>query len=379
MASAKDGARERLARHEAALSGLARRIHATPEVAFAEHRAAAWLGEVLGDAGFAVTPGAGGLPTALVARFGPGPRRVAFCAEYDALPGLGHACGHNLIAAIAAGAGLAASAVAADVGLQVEVIGTPAEESGGGKIQLLERGVFDGLDAALLAHPAAFDVVEGPLVAAAEFDVVFRGRAAHASAAPQSGVNAADALTVAQTALGLLRQHIRSSDRIHGIVTRGGEAPNVVPAHTEARYIVRSRRLADLTELRRRVLRCFGAGALATGCQVEVHDRQKPYAEMRPDARLASLYRRNAEALGRAFPDLRGMLDEAFVSTDMGNVSQVVPAIHPFIGIGSYPAVNHQAEFAAACVGGQADRAIRDGALALAWTAIDVATDAPSA
>jgi amidohydrolase len=262
--------------------------------------------------------------------------------------------------------------VADDVGLTVRVIGTPAEESGGGKIRLLERGAFTGIHAALMVHPAPLDVLALPFAALREFDVHYRGKAAHAGAAPELGVNAADALTVAQTAIGLLRQHIGSMDRIHGIVTRGGEAPNVVPAHTTARYNLRARTLAELEALSARVLHCFEAGALATGARMETQDTSPAYAEMRHDASLGALYRRNAETLGRTFSDLR---DRALGSTDMGNVSQALPAIHPMIGIGSLPAVNHQPEFARHCVSAAADQALVDAALALAWTAIDAACD----
>ena len=318
--------------------------------------------------------GIGELPTAFRATRGSGPLEVAFCAEYDALPGIGHACGHNVIAALAAGAGAAAACVADDVGLTVHVIGTPAEEAGGGKTRLIERGAFAGVHAAMMAHPAPVDIVAQPFSALWEFDVHYQGKAAPASAFPELRINAADALVVAQTAVGLLRQHIRPTDRIHGIVTHGGDAPNVVPTYAAARYNVRGRTQKDLDAVRAKVLRCLEAGALATGARMEVRETGPAYAEMRHDAALGALYRSNAEALGRSFPDL-GKGNRAIGSTDMGNVSQVVPAIHPMIGIDSLPAVNHQPEFAAHCVSAAADRALVDGALALAWTAIDAARD----
>ncbi len=347
---ARAAVRERVAASRDRLVALSHRIHAHPELAFEEERAAAWCAEALDAAGFAVERGVGGLPTAFVARAGSGPLHLALCAEYDCLPGIGHACGHNLIAAIAVGAGIAAARVADDIGLTVSVVGTPAEERGGGKILLLERGVFADAHAAMMVHPAPVDVVE-------------------------PGINAADALTVAQTAIGLLRQHIRQSDRIHGIVTDGGDAPNIVPAHAAADYIVRARALAELDEIRAKVLRCFEAGALATGATLEVKPSGTPYAEVQHDAALAAVYRRNAEALGRSFPDLGVLLERAAASTDMGNVSHALPSIHPMIGIASLPAVNHQPEFTAHCVTAAADQAVADGALALAWTAVDVASD----
>jgi len=261
------------------------------------------------------------------------------------------------------------------VGLTVTVIGTPAEEVGNasGKILLLERGAFDGLHAAMMVHPAPFDMLRAKIIAASMFDVHYTGKESHASAFPELGINAADALTIAQTAVGLLRQHIRSSDRIHGIVTNGGAAPNVVPAHTSARYIIRSDTLDQLTELRPRVHRCFEAGALATGAQLQITGGDKPYAEMHHDETIAELYRRNSEALGRTFPNLGEWETRPTGSTDMGNVSRAIPSIHPMIGINSLPAVNHQPEFTAHCITPDADKALIDGALAMAWTCIDLA------
>jgi amidohydrolase len=370
---AKAGARESFEQARERLIALSDRIHGRPELAFEEEHAAGWIADALDAAGFAVTSGAFDLPTAFVARAGSGPLHVALCAEYDALPAIGHACGHNLIAAMSVGAAIAAARVANDVGLTVSVIGTPAEESGGGKILLLERGAFANVHAALMAHPAPLDAAEPPTLAWSQFHVHYSGKAAHASAFPERGINAADALTVAQTAIGLLRQHIRAGDRVHGIVTHGGDAANVVPAHTSATYMVRARSTADLDAIRTKVLRCFEAGALATGATLEVHDTNAPYAEVRHDGEIAALYRRNAESLGRVFPDLGRAFDRAAGSTDMGNVSQVLPAIHPMIGIASLPAVNHQPEFTAHCVGASAESALCDGALALGWTAIDLA------
>src|SRR6266849_4118514 len=205
----KDGAREELTRWRERLVALSHRIHANPELAFEEERAARWTAEVLSEAGFAVDSGICDLPTAFVARAGSGPLHVAICAEYDCLPGIGHACGHNIIAAMAAGAGIAAARVADDVGLTVRVVGTPAEEGGGGKILLLERGAFTGVHAAMMVHPAPVDAAEPPVLALTQFRVRYTGKEAHASAFPEFGINAADALTVAQTAIGLLRQHIR--------------------------------------------------------------------------------------------------------------------------------------------------------------------------
>ncbi len=356
---------------------LSHRIHANPEVSFEEEKAASWIEEMLAENGFKVSAGVCDLPTAFTAITGKGALHVVFCAEYDALPGIGHACGHNIIAAAAVGAGIAASGVADAVDLSISVIGTPGEEKGnaGGKILLLERGAFEGVHAAMMVHPGPSDVLTPCFIAASMFEVRYRGKEAHASAFPEMGINAADALTIAQTAIGLLRQHILPTDRVHGIVVHGGDAPNIIPAHTAARYIVRSRTLAELQSLRSRIYRCFEAGALATGAELEIIGGDKPYSELIHDPDIAAIFRRNSELLGRSFPDLNEATHKAVASTDMGNISLALPCIHPMIGIGSLPAVNHQQEFARFCVTESADRAVCDGALAMAWTAIDLALE----
>jgi len=225
----------------------------------------------------------------------------------------------------------------------------------------------------MMVHPAPFESIAPKLIAASMFEVHYTGKEAHASAFPELGINAADALTIAQTALGLLRQHILSTDRIHGIITKGGEAPNVIPAHTAAKYIIRSETIDDLSGLREKVRRCFEAGAMATGSKLEIVGGEKPYAQMRHDLEMAKVYQRNAEALGRVFPPLGSQIERFAASTDMGNVSLAVPSIHPTIGISSLPAVNHQPEFTQRCITDAADQAVYEGALAMAWTAIDLA------
>jgi amidohydrolase len=310
------------------------------------------------------------LPTAFSCSIGSGSLHLAICAEYDALPGIGHACGHNIIAATAVGAGLALAPLVDDLDMRVTILGTPAEEGGGGKVFLLERGAFDGVDAAMMVHPAPYEDLEPRISAVAHFGVIYEGRASHAAAAPALGINAADAFTVAQVAIGLLRQHLRPGDQVHGIVTRGGDAPNVVPARAEGDWMVRSTTVADLDIVRPRIERCFAAGALATGATVSIEDVAPVYTHMVHDHALLDLYRENAIALGRTPHDE----NEITFSTDMGNVSLDIPSIHPCIAIESGGAVNHQPEFAGACINESADRAVLEGALALAWTAIDVAS-----
>lgn len=375
--TAKSGAQEQLRSAQGKIVALSHRVHANPELGFEEEKACAWLSEELSEAGFNVTSGICGLPTAFTAKAGSGPLHIAICAEYDSLPEIGHACGHNMIAAMAVGAGIAAARVADDVGLTISVIGTPAEEVGNasGKIVLLERGAFSGVHAAMMVHPAPVEILEAHLIAASMFDVHYTGKEAHASAFPEMGINAADALTVAQTSIGLLRQHLRQTDRVHGITTHGGDAPNVVPAHTSARYLVRGENLAELEEVRAKVYRCFEAGALATGSKLEIRGGNKPYADVRYDREISQIYKRNAEVIGRKFPELGPAMSRLAASTDMGNISYAIPSIHPMIGINSLPAGNHQPEFTAHCITEEADKAVVDGALAMAWTAIDMASD----
>ncbi len=375
MTTTKAAAADAIRRISSDLIGISRRLHERPEVGFEEFEASRLLASYLEGAGFDVARGACDLPTAFLGRAGGGSLQVGICAEYDSLPGIGHACGHNIIAATSIGAAIGLAAVAGRIDATVRLLGTPAEEvgDGGGKVLMLDRGAFDGLHLAMMVHPAAFDVLAPRLIAASTFDVEYIGRASHAGGFPELGINAADALTIAQTSIGLLRQHLEPDDRVHGIVTFGGEAANIVPARATARYTIRAATLERLEALRARVYRCFEAGALATGATLTIEGGTRPYGEVRHDAALAALYRQNAESLGRRFVDEGPPVERATASTDMGNVSRLVPSIHPLIGIESLPAVNHQPEFAAAVIRPPADRAIVEGAIALAWTAIDAA------
>ncbi len=367
----KDRISTRIAEAGDALVQLSNTLHDDPELGWQEHRSSAAVAAVLAEAGFTVEQPYLGLETAFRATFGTGDFTIGFLAEYDALPGLGHACGHNLISAMSVGGAIGLAAVAAELGLTVEVIGTPAEEGGGGKIELLERGAFTELDFALMAHPAPVDVAEAEPFAVTHWHVEYTGRAAHAAAYPERGINANDAFLIAQVALGLLRQQLPKTVRVHGVMTNGGEAPNAIPEKTEGRWYVRAETSEQLLELEQRVINCFEAGALATGASLSITPESKRYAEMRTDEEALDLYRANALALGRNFDvdPVAATMNRA--STDMGNVSQIVNAIHPYIGVGG-EASNHQAAFAESCVGDQAEQTLFDGATALAWTAVDV-------
>ncbi|OKJ44949.1 M20 family metallopeptidase [Streptomyces sp. CB01580] len=365
----KSRIRERIEERRDVLLDLSRRIHGHPETAFTEHRAAAWCAELLGDQGFAVTAPAHGLDTAFEAVTGGGPLTVAVVCEYDALPELGHACGHNLIAAAGIGAALGLAPLADELGLCVRVLGTPAEERGAGKELMLRQGAFDGVDAAMMVHPCPFEMADFRSFALGTLSVTYTGRAAHPSLNPHEGRNAADALTVAQVAIGLLRQQLPPQWRVHGITTEAGSAPNAIPDRARAEYELRALAAEDLTELRDRVEACFRAGALATGCEVTLERPEPDYLDFRGDPGLIRLWTANARALGRPEPVER----PPFACTDMGNVSHVVPSIHPVLDISDGASGPHEAAFAEAAVSARAERALLDGATAMAWTAADLA------
>ncbi|MDI2032188.1 M20 family metallopeptidase [Saccharopolyspora sp. TS4A08] len=371
----RDRCRDVVRRNEAALTGLSRSIHAEPETAFAEHRSVAKVADLLAEHGFTVRTPVAGLDTALVAERGSGDLVVGICAEYDALPQVGHACGHNVIAASAVGAALALADVADEAGLTVRLLGTPAEETGGGKVLMLEAGLFDDVALALMVHPGPEDVCLPSSLAITDLEVHYTGRAAHAAAAPELGRNAADALTVAQVAIGLLRQHLEPQQMVHGIVTEGGAAPNIVPARTAAVYNLRAAEARSLQRLENRIRACFEAGATATGCAHEIVQISPVYAELACDHWLSEAYRRAITDLGREPLDRSTERGRVIGSTDMGNVTRALPAIHPMIAVECGDAVNHQAEFAAACATPSADRAVLDGAVAMAWTALAAGLD----
>jgi amidohydrolase len=354
---------------------LSHKIHTNPEIAWQEFESSAAVAKTLSDHGFEVVEQVAGLPTAFRAEYGSGDLTVALCAEYDALPGLGHACGHNIIASSSVGAAIALAAVANDLNLKVVVLGTPAEEGGGGKIVMLERGAFDGIDVAALVHPGPVDVAFAEPFAVRHIAVKFSGKASHAAAYPEQGINAADAFTIAQVAIGLLRQQLPSTVRVHGVMTRGGEAPNAIPEVTEGRWYVRATSTKLMEETFDRIAKCFEAGALATGCALEIHDESQPYSEFTNHPNLNAVYQLNAESIGRVFDGNDPRIKMNRASTDLGNISKVIASIHPYIGVNSDSAVNHQKEFAAACITADADQAVLDAAKAMAMTLIDIASN----
>jgi len=364
---------DRLARELVAVS---HEIHAHPELAFEEVRAARVLGETARDHGLDARQSVYGLATALEARFGDGGPTVALLSEYDALPGIGHACGHNIIATTALGAALALSGLGARLPGRVRWLGTPAEERGGGKEIMARNGAFEGVDAALMIHPAGVNLATMPCLAIAELEATYFGVAAHASAMPERGVNALDALVIAYQAVGALRQHIRPTERLHGIITDGGQAPNIVPERAAGHFYVRAADAPALAELKKRVEGCFRAGADATGARLELVWGDVDYLDLDTSWPLARRFQENAEALGRAFFPLEKVPAGVQGSTDMGNVSQRVPSIHPMLASAPPDVSIHNAAFAKWAASDLGDKAVLDGAKALAMTALDFLCDA---
>lgn len=358
------------------LLDVSHRIHARPEVLFEEAHAHDLLAGVLEDEGLAVERHACGLDTAFVARAGSGGPTVAVCCEYDALPGIGHACGHNVIAAAGLGAGLAAAAVAAEAGGTVVVLGTPGEEGGGGKQLMIDAGALDGVDAALMVHPAGADLRSMGTLAIQRATVTYTGVAAHASAAPERGRNALDAAVLGYVNVAALRQHISPAERVHGIFLEAGHAANIVPARAVAQWYVRSPTGAGLAALRERVEACLRAGAEAAGCDVELDWYEPAYDELVELEAFEDLYVANAARVGRA---VRRPGDEGVAavvgSTDMGNVSQVVPSIHPMIQVSPPEVAIHTEAFVGHARAPEGDRAVLDGAKALALTIADLWCD----
>lgn len=350
-------------------------IHAKPELAFHEFEAARILSAEVENAGLRVEREAYGLKTAYATEFGQGGACVSILSEYDALPGIGHACGHNVIATMGLGASMALASLGDQLPGRVRYLGTPAEEKGGGKEIMAQHGAFDGVDAAMMVHPSGLDLETMPCICVSEVRVTYHGKSAHASAMPFAGLNALDALVTAYQTLAQLRQHIRQTERIHGIFTEAGMAPNIVPDRASGQFYVRAANAQELADLKVRVQNCFDAGALSSGCEVETHWAKVDYLDMNTNWPLAKAYRENAESLGRDFFPLEKMSASAAGSTDMGNISHRVPSIHPMIACAPRGVVIHNPEFAKWAASEMGDKACLDGAKAMAMTTIDFLTD----
>jgi amidohydrolase len=349
---------------------LSLNIHDNPELGFEEEKASAWLTGYLEDSGFHVERGIVGLATAFRATYGQGSPRIALLAEYDALPKIGHGCGHNIIATSAVGAGVASKPIIDQLGGSIVVLGTPAEESIGGKIDMVKAGAFKEIDITMMVHPNVLTMVAIQTLACSSLEVEFFGQPAHAAAQPHRGINALEAMILAFTSINSLRQHIKGEARIHGIITDGGEAPNIVPAHSAALFLIRALDNEYLAELKDKVLNCFTGASVASGARLEYRWRDRTYAPMKNNETLAGLFKQNLESLGRhveAFDPRFG-----FGSTDMGNVSQVVPSIHPTIAIASPGVSIHTQDFASAAASEAGHEGLMDAAKAMAMTVADI-------
>jgi amidohydrolase len=355
---------------------LSHAIHADPELALEEFRAAERLTAAVERHGLPVSRASFGLPTSYVSEFGKddGPT-IAILSEYDALPGIGHACGHNIIAAAGLGAALALSKLGGRLPGRVRYVGAPAEERHGGKEIIARAGAFDGVDAAMMIHPANLDLVTMPSIAISEVEVTYRGRAAHAAAMPYRGVNALDAVVSAYQSIAQLRQHIRLSERIHGIITEGGMAANIVPERAACRFYVRAADVHELSRLKPRVQACFEAAALSTGCTAEITWGETDYLDLKTNWPMADAFERNGRAIGRDFFPIRDIPGGFAGSTDMGNVSHRVPSIHPMLAVAPAGVIIHNAEFATWAASERGDQGVIDGAKALARTALDLMAD----
>jgi len=356
--------------HKQQLIQLSLNIHDNPELGFKEEQAAAWLTSHLEDNGFHVERGIAGLSTAFRATYGQESPRIALLAEYDALPKVGHGCGHNIIGVSAVGAGVASKHAVDQLGGSIVVMGTPGEEVLGGKIDMVKAGEFKEVDVAMIVHPDTRNMPTQEALAASTLEVEFFGRPAHAASQPHKGINALDAMILAFTAINSLRQHIRGDARIHGIITDGGEAPNIVPAHSAATFLVRALDDDYLTELKDRVLNCFKGASMASGARLEYTWKNRPYAPMKNNMTLAGLFKQNLESLGRSVDDFDRR--SGLGSTDMGNVSQVVPSIHPTIAIAPREVLLHSPEFATATVSEAGQNGLLDAAKAMAMTVVDI-------
>ena len=350
-------------------------IHANPELAFEEHFAADLLTRTVEQRGIDVQRGAYGLQTAFEAAFGSGGPTIAILAEYDALPGIGHACGHNIIATSALGAALALNEIGVDAPGRVRLLGTPAEERGGGKELMAREGAFEQVDAAIMIHPAGVNLASMPCICVAEVEVIYHGLSAHASAMPHMGKNALDGLLLAYQGISNLRQHIQSTERIHGIVTDGGQAPNIVPERAKGEFYVRAKNAKDLAELKPRVAACFEAGATASGTRVEINWSGVDYLDLNTNWPLANRFQAHAETLGRRFIPYEKVERSAAGSTDMGNVSYRVPSIHPMLAAAPQDVVIHNPRFTEFSASPMGDAAVLDGAKSLALTALDYLMD----
>ncbi|MGI8925911.1 MAG: M20 family metallopeptidase [Tepidiformaceae bacterium] len=370
--AAKTAAQEAIDAVSKELRGISLSIHGKPELNFEEHHASALLAGYLEQKGFQVRSGAYEMATAFEAVAGSGSPTIAVMCEYDALPGIGHACGHNLIAISGVAAGLALKAALGEGNGTVVVLGSPAEEGGGGKVFMIERGAFEGVDAAMMLHPAPVDRVWIQAAALHTLQVEFHGKNAHAGFSPWEGVNALDAMVLAFNAISLMRQQMRPTDRVHGVITDGGVKPNIIPDHTAAEFYVRALNSRQLEDLKTKAVACFEGAAAATGCTLDRRWVGRLYEDVVTNDAMAEAYAANFAVVGGVM-EPKSAASAGGGSTDMGNVSYTVPSIHPMFGIPTVAgAANHTPGFTACAATEEAHANTIRAAKALALTGIDL-------
>jgi amidohydrolase len=354
---------------------LSHKVHALAEISWDEHESAAAVAAVLREGGFNVIESAYGVPTAIEAVYGDGDLTVVICAEYDALPEVGHACGHNMIAAAGVGAALALKPVADAAGLRIKLLGTPAEEHGGGKISLLKAGAFEDAAFSLMVHG-----LTGPergasaigFAAVERFEVQFKGSEAHAAGAPDKAINAGAAASLALMNMAVLRQHLPENANTNAFISHGGGATNVIAGDSTVQVEVRAGNVDVWRDLKRRVLACFEGAAIATGCTWTHRQTEHPYAPLNTHSGLGKAWDANMELVGRPV-DTTPVFGGG--SSDMGNVSQVIPSVHGMVVVRNSTAVPHHPNFTADAISPEADDAVIDGATVLALTVLDAALD----
>ena len=352
---------------------LSHSIHAQPELAYEEHFAHQCLTKTLSEKGLEVEKGAYELDTAFEANAGSSGPIIALLCEYDALPGIGHACGHNIIAAAGIGAGLAVSEFTEPFNGRLRILGTPAEEGGGGKVRMLNKGAFDSVEAVLMIHPADADLPNISSLAVQQLKATYTGKAAHAAAAPEKGINALDGAVLGYMGVAALRQHIAPDERLHGIFTNGGQKANIVPETAEAIWYARSSTMERLEILKARLVETLYGGARSAGCDIQIEWVNEPYAEVLDNTPLLEAYMKNSESVGRV---IKAADDDGVVgSTDLGNVSHVVPSIHPMVKVAPKGTAIHTVDFEKCAKSEEGDKGLLDSAKSLAMTVLDCWND----
>jgi amidohydrolase len=347
-------------------------MYENPELGFEEYKTSEYLINYINSHGIKVDTPVGGLETAFSATLGSSGPLIILCVEYDALPEIGHACGHNIIATASIGAGLALKELVDDLNIRVKILGTPAEEGGGGKIVLLDKGEFEGASCSMMIHPAPYNVANPTLTTIQQYKVEYFGKDAHAAGAPQEGINALDAQIQLFVNASTFRQQLPTTNRMHGIILDGGSKPNIIPSYTSSEWYLRALNEGDLSILEAKFKNFVEAAALSTGCTVKIASPDYRYSEVLNNKVMYELFMENGKDVGREMVYEDSSI-QGLGSTDMGNVSLAMPSIHPMLSIDSGKAVNHQPEFAAATLTKGGHKAIYDGAYCMATTIVDLA------